>query len=166
MQKYFQQLLLLPGAEVGCAISRCDKHTPNFPWVRLPASINEVYEVGLTYNIARTSTQGAVTLSQKHCCAECGSAASPSWVPCKGHLNLMLHTENTTWVNRKKKKRTFDPPHPQLFLRHFFLEKIMSRVLHYEITNLCIYARFTCLSSTESLRELCRNRANTTSVML
>lgn len=57
----------------------------------------------------------------------------------------MLHTENMTWVNRKKKKNEPSAlPPPPAVLEPFLPRKIMSRVLHYEITNLCIYAGLTC----------------------
>lgn len=69
VQTCFQQLLLLPDTGVGFATSRGDEHTPTFPWVRLAGSINELWEVGLMYSVARTSSWGSVTLSQKYCLA-------------------------------------------------------------------------------------------------
>ena len=39
--------------------------TPNFPSVKLPWSMNETYDVGLTCEAARPASQGANILSQK-----------------------------------------------------------------------------------------------------
>lgn len=80
-QKPCQHLPVLPGAGVGFVISRCAKHKPDFPWVKLPGSINERYLAELTCRVAKASSQGADGLSQEYCHAECGFAVSPCWGP-------------------------------------------------------------------------------------
>lgn len=62
MQSYSSET----GARVRFATSRCDKHNPDFPWVKPTGCINEVYDVGLMGRVVRASSQGADRLSQKY----------------------------------------------------------------------------------------------------